>query len=244
MGRTLVIAECGSSWDCDLSKAYRLIDAVKECGADIAKFQWTSNALAMAERRGLGASAVRMYSDYLGYPESYLAELKAHCGKVGIEFMCTVYLIDDIPVIAPLVKRFKVSAFESQWEEFNNAHRAYQKPVIISMNPGKHPYWSGGMQVNILHCISEYPTPVERLNLNKIVESEVDGLSDHTTSLLSGAVAVGCGATIIEKHVRLDSTPESNPDYPHSLEAANCRRDGWVQFAEYVHNIREAEVML
>src|SRR6185295_7116565 len=100
MTHTLIIAEAGSSHDNDLQKAYRLIEAAKECGADAVKFQWTSRAAFMAERRGLGLVVASMYQDYLEKPVSWLESLKAHADKVGIEFMCTVYLIEDIAVIA------------------------------------------------------------------------------------------------------------------------------------------------
>lgn len=255
MTRTLVIAECGSSWDCDESKAFRLIEAAKACDADIAKFQWTSNAKAMAERR-LGPNAVgptQMYKRYLEYPLETLMRLKAHCDSVGIEFLVTAYLIEDIATIAPLVKRFKVSAFEAKWREFIEAHIPFRKDLIISMNPraaiDPHTFdqWMNyTCKYSVLHCVSKYPTPVEELGLiNCRVLDEgpnLDGLSDHTTSTLTGALAVAAGATIVEKHIRLFDTSQDCPDYPHSLLA-----DGGIvyglqtPFAEYVSNIREAE---
>jgi N,N'-diacetyllegionaminate synthase len=242
--RTLVIAECGSSWDCDIQKAFRLIEAAKECGADVAKFQWTSNAKAMAERR-LGANAARsieMYKRYLEYPLDVLVRLKAHCDSVGIEFMVTVYLIEDIATIAPLVKRFKVSAFECEWAEFIYAHKGYGKQIIASKNPGKR-LPDNTYHVDALHCISEYPTPMEHLGLrNGMQESNcVDGLSDHTTSTLTGALAVAAGATIIEKHIRLRATSPECPDYGHSLVADCMFCEGSECFGWYVANIREAE---
>jgi N,N'-diacetyllegionaminate synthase len=245
---TLVIAEMGSSHDNDLSKAKRLIDAAKECGANVIKGQWTSNAEKMAARRGLGADAAKMYKHYLEKPVSWLETLKAHSDATGIEWACTSYLIEDIATIAPLVKRFKVSAFESKWEEFVEGHmNAQRKDTIISSNDALNynlppmKLYGGAGEFKVLHCVSKYPTPIDDLNLDVCSYDGVDGLSDHTTSTLTGALAVAAGATIVEKHIRLDTTPESNPDYLHSLEAANTRRDGWTAFGEYVRNIREAE---
>lgn len=238
-----VIAEAGSSHDNDLSKAYRLIEAAKECGADAVKFQWTTNAEAMAIRRGTGSSGFAMYKHYLEKPIRWIHELKAHADVVGIEFMCTVYLIEDIQFVRHTVKRFKISAFEATWADFVYAHKDFGKPVIISKNRGKqlpdNTYWT-----DVLHCVSEYPTPLERLGLrNGMQESNcVDGLSDHTTSMLTGALAVAAGATIVEKHIRLRETSKDNPDYPHSLEALPL--GGVCDFAEYVYNIREAEKAL
>lgn len=243
-----IIAEAGSSHDNDLQKAYRLIDAAKECGADAVKFQWTSSGEKLAFRRGLGAAASSMYSTFLEKPMGWICSLKVHADKVGIEFMVTTYLCEDIAVIAPLVKRFKISAFEATWDQFVSHHAPYERQTIISSNPGQ--YVNGFEGCKFLHCISEYPTPVDRLKLGLIRGQCNDGLSDHTTSTLTGALAVAAGATIIEKHIRLQSTFGDNPDYGHSLIAdcshlsAYCPELDWIgvgHFKEYVRNIREAE---
>jgi N,N'-diacetyllegionaminate synthase len=256
LSRTLVIAECGSSWDCDIQKAFRLIDAAKACGADIAKFQWTSNAKAMAERR-LGANAARsieMYRKYLEYPFEILTRLKAHCDSVGIEFLVTAYLIEDIATIAPLVKRFKVSAFEARWVEFVRAHVECGKEIIVSKN--KDDAFPQGDLCKRLLCVSNYPTKLEDLKLSRLSyrwdwmgEHEdtpwYHGLSDHTTSTLTGALAVAAGATIIEKHIRLIDTAKDCPDYGHSLIATPHSEHRYFEehydFSVYVANIREAE---
>ena len=257
MTRTLVIAELGSSWrfgDDHLANAYKLIQAVKACGADVAKFQWTSDGYAMAHRREFkGAECEEadwMYRQYLQYDPQWLHSLKAHCDKVGIEFMCTVYLPEDIEVIAPLVKRFKVSAFEAEWEEFLKAHPKGCN-MIVSLNPGKHipPLRTNlNFEIDVLHCVSEYPTPLENLGLERAELGRdwwKSGLSDHTTSTLTGALAVAAGASIVEKHVRLLDTPQDNPDYPHSLVAHSLNESRFTadccQFQTYVRNIREAE---
>ncbi len=249
MSKTFVIAEAGSSHDNDLSKAYRLIEAAKECGADACKFQYWSSSKALADRRRIPL-AEPVYAKYK-LPEAWLEKLFLRCVEVGIEFMCTAYLIEDIPIIAPYVKLFKISAFEAEWADFVYAHKDLRRPVIISKNPGKHlppnTYWA-----DVLHCVSEYPTPMENLGLlNGMQESNCcDGLSDHTTSTLTGALAVAAGATIVEKHIRLHDTAESNPDYGHSLIAdeyvvddahGNGLTKDVSQFWRYVRNIREAE---
>ncbi len=247
--RTLVIAECGSSWHFGLNpigNAFKMIEAAKACDASAVKFQFTSNATAMAKRRNLGPDAEAMYRRYLQYPVEYLHKFKAKCDEVGVEFMCTVFLIEDIATIAPLVKRFKISAYESQWQEFVEAHDK-EGDVIISVNPGKElPTGSVGRPLWI-HCISEYPAPIDKLELASISRRALHGFSDHSTSTLTGALAVASRAKwtfdfIVEKHVRLSDTPNDNPDYPHSLcvdayEDVDCR----ISFSEYVNNIREAE---
>lgn len=225
---------------------------MKACGADVAKFQWASDGVKMAARRGLPGSG-EMYVKYLQYDLAWLKLLKSECDRVGIEFMCTVYLPEDIPVIAPLVKRFKISAHESQWDRFLDAHQTYNRPIIVSINPGQRP--ADGKSVSNLHCISEYPAPLEHMQLVRSGLSEYDGscfgLSDHSGNVLTGAVAVARGAKIIESHVRLQDTPEDNPDYGHSLSVTlSCSCRDWEcghdqsPYEQYVSNVRLAERML
>jgi len=238
MSRTFVIAEAGSTHDNQLKTAHNLIDAAKACGADAVKWQFWSSSKALAARRKI-PQAEPIYAKYK-LPVGWLQILSEHCQRVGIEFMCSTFLLEDIPTVAPYVTRFKISAFESEWEDFVNAHWDYAREVICSVNPGK--WFFGNYYPRLLHCISEYPTRLEDLKLSRISEFQLDGLSDHSTSVLSGACAVHQGATIIEKHIRLSGCDPLNPDYPHSLVADTENPE--FSFKGYVDLIREAERML
>lgn len=256
MSKTFIIAEAACTWlHGGLEAAFRSIRAAKECGADAWKTQWTSDPESMAMRRGVARDKYTR----LGWAQDALPKLKEECERVGIEFMCTVFTPKDIPLIAPYVSRFKVSAFESKDEEFVQAHYYLSKETIVSTNDPQN-YSPPGMKlpgsargVRVLHCVSKYPTPLDEAMIGWCAYEGIDGLSDHTTSTLTGAVAVGAGARIIEKHVRLSDTPSSDPDYGHSL-LLDCGSmdaqgdwgcDGCTQgFHRYVELIREAERML
>lgn len=264
MGKTFIIAEAGSSWVTpdgawDVSSAARLIDAAAACGANAVKFQWTSDGEKMASRRGLGPEAAAMYKKYLQWPEHLLEVFKVRAEGVGLEFMCTTYLIEDIATIAPLVKRFKVSAFEAGWDEFVEAHYEHERPVIVSVNYGKdieENFEECDGDVSVLLCTSKYPTKIEDLHLSRLSPDECrgmqgkyvhqffHGLSDHTTSTHTGMMAVSCGASIIEKHIRLSDTSVDNPDYGHSLccdSAGTPEESEKPPFRQYVELIRLAE---
>ena len=65
--------------------------------------------------------------------------------------------------------------------------------------------------ISILHCVSQYPTHPDNLNLSTITYLKKHygqqyriGFSDHTIGIAAPAVAVGLGAEIIEKHVTID----------------------------------------
>lgn len=64
--------------------------------------------------------------------------------------------------------------------------------------------------ISILHCVSQYPTQPDNLNLRTINYLKEHygqykiGFSDHTIGIAAPVVAVGMGAEIIEKHVTID----------------------------------------
>jgi len=251
MGKTFVICEAACTWlHAGLEGAYRSIEAAKKCGADAWKTQYCSDPEEMHRRRGIPGN----HYSRLAWPKEWHEQLAARCREYGIEYICTTFIPKDIPIVAPHVSRFKVSAFETKSGDdlsFVKAHKKYKKEVIASTNGSDCLAETIGDSewLKTLRCVSEYPTPLEKLGLSRMLPQEdsilglyvpYDGLSDHTTSLLTGAVAVGAGARILEKHVRMVDTPSSDPDFGHSLlmELRDC------ELSRYVDNVREAERML
>ena len=245
---TFVIAEAGSCHDCSPDKMREMICVAKDAGADACKFQWTSSPERLAARRHA--------EDYLeayrtiAFPAATLLWLKSLCDAGGIEFMVTVYLPEDIAVVAPLVKRFKIASYEAGDKAFLDAHLAYGKPIIVSTGGMTEAelcrlefWWNDTHpdQVHLLHCTASYTAPVEDLSLSLIGGTETHysgllGLSDHSGHVLTGALAAALGAEIIEVHFRLRSTSPHNPDYGHSLDPEQLR--------QYVANIRFAEAAM
>ena len=234
-----VIAEAGSTHDNSLDKALRLIRCAAEVGSSAVKFQVCTNIDKLMAKRGEKPEARPAY-EYLKTTKEWLPRLKEEAVKVGIKFGCTAFIEEDIPLVAQYVDFFKVAAKESGDAAFMDAHFPYAKPMIASEREGHEAHWSHLTDVRVMYCVSEYPTPIEHLKLHRIWE-KYDGLSDHSTSTLTGALAVALGATVIEKHIRLWDTETFNPDFPHSMI---CEPTAVYSFAEYVSNIRHAEKCL
>ena len=77
-------------------------------------------------------------------------------------------------------------------------------------------------QITLLHCNTEYPTPMEDVNLKAMLTMEKRfgihiGYSDHTQGIEVPIAAVSLGATVIEKHFTLNRSMEG-PDHKASLE--------------------------
>ena len=224
MVKTFVICEAGSNHAGSLGNAKRLIQLAATAGAQACKFQFCSNYERFMERRKL---TTKPYP--FSIEESWLNELNAVCAAHGIEFLCTVYLPEDVKVIGPFVSKFKVSAFERDDSTMILEMHNYGKTMLVSNG------WGYGLR---LYCVSEYPCPDEHLHLIKMTEGDVysDGLSDHTKSLITGALAVALQAEYIETHFRLWDTPTTCPDY-------DVARDP-DELVEYIRNIRQAEVLM
>lgn len=239
----LVVAECASTHDGEWEKAARLVELASECGFDCCKFQFWSNPEKLAVRRN-AFDYLPIYQRYQ-MPVAWLEELEKLCYRLGLEFMATTYLEHDIAIVAPYVKRFKVSSFEAGDKAFLEAHKPFKKPVIVStgmMDEGGVIELFRPFVGAILHCTTAYPCPLEDANLRFLSyfvgrrTFKPLGLSDHTRHVLTGALAVAAGAEIVEVHVRLDDTHEANPDYAVSLSPDEAK--------EYVENIRLAETMM
>ena len=87
-----------------------------------------------------------------------------------------------------------------------------------------------------MHCVSAYPAPVARANLDNLRNSICrTGLSDHSLGTLVPVLAVALGACVIEKHIKL----YEDHDGPDARFAETPAR-----FAEMVKQIRLAEEAL
>jgi N,N'-diacetyllegionaminate synthase len=229
--RTYVIGEAAACHDGEYYKALQLIGLAKAIDADAVKFQWCSSPQRLAVRRN-APEYVESYR-LLNFPVEWFEPLKIEAAKFELDFLCTVYLPEDVAVVAPYVDKFKVSSFEAGDLDFRDAHLPYGKEIIVSAGMARRATWGN----RVLHCVSAYPTPVEEINLSLLrYAEEFDGLSDHTQHPLTGAFAVCAGAEIIEFHFRLQQTSPGNPDYVVARDPLAAK--------QYVQNIRLAERMM
>ena len=92
-------------------------------------------------------------------------------------------------------------------------------------------------EITILHCNTEYPTPMEDVNLKAMITIRDElgvniGYSDHTNGIEVSIAAVAMGATVIEKHFTLDRNLPG-PDHAASLEP--------YELKEMIKSIRNIE---
>ncbi|NBJ92524.1 N-acetylneuraminate synthase [Parablautia muri] len=240
MGRTLIIAEAGVNHNGDLSMAKELVWTAKDCGADIVKFQTAnidslvSKSAQMAEYQqkntGQKKSQKEMLRNILLKFEDF-NELANCCIKTGIQFLSTPFDIESVHFLNKFQNIWKIPSGEITNYPYLVEIGRTKKKVILStgmselseiydaVNTLKN---NGTKDITLLHCTTEYPAPIEEVNLNVMETLKQEfgcsiGYSDHTQGIEIALAAVAMGAEIIEKHFTLDKNLPG-PDHKASLE--------------------------
>jgi N,N'-diacetyllegionaminate synthase len=255
--KTCFIAEAGSCGDASLSKMEELITVAASVGASAVKFQWTSSSRKMAKRRHATKTYAAHYKKFLQWPAEWHEQLALIAKQRGVDYLCTVYLPEDVEVVAPHVSQFKISSFECQDAELRDTIATFTKPMIVSTGMTTiadldFAFGYTADELKLLHCVSAYPAPYSSLNLKVLRRSYLapeksdhkrealtfSGFSDHTAPnyVTSGALAVCAGAEILEAHFRLHDTEPENPDYAHSMTPD--------QLQSYILNVEVAELAM
>ncbi|MHB8475481.1 MAG: N-acetylneuraminate synthase [Steroidobacteraceae bacterium] len=241
--KALVIAEAGVNHNGDMSLARQLIDAAAEAGADMVKFQtFAADRLVTADAAkaayqsrdsGDGESQHAMLRRLELTREMHVA-LIAHCKSRGVEFFSTGFDPESVDLLAELgLNRFKVPSGEITNLPYLRHIGRHRKPVIVSCGMATLGEIEAALDaldgagtpreiVTVLHCNTEYPTPMSDVNLRAMLTIRdafgvAVGYSDHTLGIEVAIAATAMGASVIEKHFTLDRTLPG-PDHKASLE--------------------------
>jgi N,N'-diacetyllegionaminate synthase len=258
--KTFIIAEAGVNHNGSLELAKKLVDAAINAGADCIKFQ-TFKAEKLVSTSALKAeyqtrnSMDKHETQYemlkkveLSYEDFII--LKNYCDDQGIEFLSTSFDLESTDFLATLgVSRWKIPSGEITNLPYLEKIAQFKQPVILSTGMSEMDDIRNALEVfrrhenydvTILHCTSEYPAPINEVNLNamssiKTVFNTSVGYSDHTEGIEIPIAAVSLGATIIEKHFTLDRTLDG-PDHKASIEPNELKR--------MIDSIRKVEASL
>lgn len=257
--KTLIIAEAGVNHNGSLELAKKMADVAKAAGADIVKYQTAKPELVIStfaekaeyqkEQTGAGESQLDMVRKiHFGF-EAH-RELQAYCESIGIAYLSTPFDLDSIDFLESLgMPIFKIPSGEITNLPYLEKVAALHKPVILSTGMSELSevgdalrilQEGGAGEVTILHCNTEYPTPLKDANVRAMLDIHAHfgtpvGFSDHTLGLAAPLAAVALGAVVIEKHFTLDKNMEG-PDHKASMDPA--------ELAALVKAIRETELVL
>ena len=261
MKNTLIIAEAGVNHNGDVDLAHKLIDAALDSGADIIKFQsFNPSLIATSDAVKANYQIKNTKNDesqqemlrklQLSDEEHY--DLIKHCQEKKIEFLSTAFDDESIELLRKLpLKRIKIPSGEITNLPYLRKLVSLNRPFIIStgmstlseIKSSLDEIYKCGVQkrdITLLHCSSEYPAPIEKVNLNAMITIKktfgVDiGYSDHTKGIEIAIAAAALGAKVIEKHLTLDNDLQG-PDHKASIEPK--------EFKKMVENIRNIDKAL
>jgi len=258
-----VIAEAGSNWKKgsyqeDVKRAKELINVAVLAGADAIKFQTYNPKTVYVPNAGKSKYLIKsgidknVFEIFQEYSMSYkmLKELAKICKKKKIIFMSTPFSVEDAKEVNKYTKIHKVAAFEINHIRLLEYLATTKKPIILSTGASnfsdidfaiKLLKKKGVKRICLLQTTSKYPAPINSLNLKVIDQLKKRyqvsvGLSDHSTNpVLAPILAIGLGATIIEKHFTLNKKLKG-PDHSFALNPK--------ELSIMIKTIREAEKAL
>ena len=241
--RTLIIAEAGVNHNGDIKMAKQLIDVAADCGADYVKFQtfsadrivtkFVDKAKYQKQSSDSAESQFEMLKRLELSVEMHL-ELIEHCKHRSIKFLSTGFDIQSVDLLVGLgLNLVKIPSGEITNLPLLRHVGSLDLPVILSSGMSTMKEIGDALlileqtglpraQITVLHCTTEYPAPMDEVNLlamNSIRNTlgVAVGYSDHTLGIEVSIAAVALGASVIEKHFTIDrSLP--GPDHKASLE--------------------------
>lgn len=257
---TYIIAELSANHGQDFDLTVRIIEAMKEAGADAVKVQtYTADTMTIASDKPpflIGGGTLwdgRTLHDL--YQEAYMPwdwqpRLKKIANDLGMDFFSTPFDASAVDFLEAMdVPVHKVASFELVDLPLLRKIAATKKPVIMSTGMSTLEEISeavetlrsaGSGPLVLLKCTSAYPASPDEMDLRTIQDMAVRfqtpvGLSDHTLGSTVAVAAVALGACVVEKHFTLSrATP--GPDSAFSMEPG--------EFREMVDAIRVTEQAL
>jgi len=255
--KVFIIAELGVNYY-DIAKkekisimdaAKLMIDKAKENGADAVKFQ-SYKAETLASKNAAAywnleeeptTSQFDLFKKYDTFGEKEYKEISEYCKSKEIIFLSTPFDFEAVDYLNDLVPVFKISSSDLTNIPFIKYIAEKGKPIFLSTGAATLEeiqkaidiiHSTGNNEISLFHCILDYPTNYNDVNLNMIKElgriypNFTLGFSDHSrpdSRLLVPTIAYTYGAKIIEKHFTLDKNLPGNDHY-HAMDPEDLKK--------------------
>lgn len=225
--RPIVIAEIGINHNGSIDIAKQLIDMAAEAGCDYVKFQkrtidvvYTAGQLDQLRESPWG-NTQRQQKEGLEFGEQAYDEIDAYCKSKGIGWFASAWDIDSLVFLRKYDLPYnKVASAMLTHLPFINEIAREGKPTFVSTGMSTYEQIDKAVEIFIehkcpivlMHSVSEYPAPVERLNLLMINSLRERyglpvGYSGHETVMANVVnFATLLGAVALERHITLDRT--------------------------------------
>ena len=238
-----IIVEAGSNHNGSLEQAKKLIEIASESGADAVKFQ-----IFKAEELSADEKTQRMLKEF-EFRREWVKELNDYAKRKNIMFLATPFDLEAVDLLDEInAPAFKIASGDLTDLPLIKYIAEKGKPIIQSVGLGSLEeirealdviYSTGNRNVALLHCVVNYPTKPEDVNLNVIKTLKQFhvpiGFSDHTMEISVPIGAVALGASIIEKHFTINRNL-AGPDHQYALEPNELKA--------MIRGIRDVEMAL
>jgi len=236
LNRPLLIAEVAQAHEGSLGLAQSFIDAAADAGADAIKFQ---THIAAAESTYDEGFRVRLSGqdetryDYwrrMQFTPDQWSGLAEHARRRGLYFLSSPFSVEAVHLLRKVgVAAWKIGSGEVRSRDLLAAVVESGGPVLLST--GMHSWADIDESVEllrrhdaefaVLQCTSKYPTPLEEVGLNVLVEIRARygcccGLSDHSGTVYPALAAFAARYSVVELHVTFDRRMYG-PDAPASV---------------------------
>jgi len=228
--RPFLVAEIGINHNGSLSLAKKTIIAAKESGADAVKFQFFRKGFLINPYLKESTPVIKILEKN-ALTEKMIRDIKLFCDKIGILFFATVFDLKGVDILESLnVSLYKIASGDINNLSLIEKVAKTKKPVVLSTGASILKEVDRAVSILkkyktkfcLLHCVSLYPAPLEKMNLKTISfffkrYKMPSGLSDHTVGIKASEWAVSLGAAMIEKHFTLNRSLKG-PDHKLSLD--------------------------
>ena len=262
MGNVIIIAEAGVNHNGDIELAKKLIDVAVEAGVDYVKFQTFKSENLVSKSAKKATYQIENTKDATENQLQMLKKLElsneqhnqliSYSKQKNISFFSTAFDLDSLSYLKELgLSMVKIPSGEiTNLPYLRKASELFSEVIISTgmstiedIKNALNIFIEEGIpksNISILHCNSEYPTPMQDVNLHAMLSIQKEfgvrvGYSDHTLGIEVPIAAVALGAKVIEKHFTLNRNLPG-PDQLASLEP--------LELKEMVQAIRNIELAI
>ena len=261
MSKVLIIAEAGVNHNGSIENAFKLIDAAVDAGVDYVKFQTFKSENLVSKSAKKADYQIQNTGNSTDSPYEMLKKLELshenhellidYCKQKNIQFFSTAFDLDSLEYLKEIgLDLVKIPSGEiTNLPYLRKAAQLFNKVILSTgmctmedIEAAINVFLKENIKkedITILHCNTEYPTPMKDVNLKAMLSIQQEfgtdiGYSDHTLGIEVPVAAVALGASVIEKHFTLDNTMEG-PDHAASLEPLQL-----IEMVKAIRNIEKA----
>lgn len=235
--KIILVGEIGINHEGKFKEAFKILKLAASCGLDAVKFQLYSTSKYESKNNKKRYSRLEKYNLK---DEDYII-LKDKAEKIGLNVLATPLTEDKVSLAANLSEVIKVASGDINFFPTLDKIINKKKKIILSTGNAtikeientikylKKRIKNIKNKIALLHCVSRYPAPIEKSNIQKITYLKKKfpnitiGYSNHCCEKEAVLAAVSLGAKIIEIHITYDKRNKNFRDHQLSFDKNNLK---------------------